>query len=50
MISFNETMDLFLESMEFITRTKQFSVGDLTVEINVVAVKYILDRQICYKL
>ncbi len=45
MISSNEARDLLLESMnELIARTKQFTVGDLTAEINVVAVKYILDN------
>ena len=45
MISSNEARDLLLESMnELIARTKQFTIGDLTAEINVVAVKYILDN------
>jgi hypothetical protein len=45
MISSNEARDLLLESMnEFITRKKQFTIGDMLAEINVVAVKFILDN------
>lgn len=45
MISSNEAQKLLFESInELITRTKRFTIGDLTAEINVVAVKYILDN------
>lgn len=45
MIASNEARDLLLESMnELIARTQQFTVGDLTSEINIVAVKYILEN------
>ena len=45
MISSNEAKDLLIESMnELIARTNDFTVGDLTAEINIVAVKYILEN------
>lgn len=45
MISSSGASDLLLKSMnELISHTKQFTVGDLTAEINIVAAKYILDN------